>query len=534
MKTELTLDAEGIDRACEVANAFLLEARMSKREVIATRFSFENILLMWRQHYGDGVPATIRMGKRFGKPSLMISLRGERFDPRTIDTSGEKYAPIARTMLEASGFIPTYSYRGGYNIVFLTQPRPPLSSLTQIGIAAALGLVVSLLGSSLLREADLTYLLDKVVNPFFDVYLAMLTGLAGPLIFLTVAWGVCGVGDITALGRSGKSLVGRFMTNNALATLFACLVCIPLFALPTEGAQGSGDFFGDLIKLAIDLLPTNIVKAFADGNTSQIIILGVFVGIAALVLGNVCEGVRKGIEEFNVLAQFLMEQLCRFIPAFVFLMILSQVWSGTLMALLSAWLPLLLVTALVVVFFVLRVAYTSTRCHISPKKLLLALRPAMMLGLTTASSCAAFSSMVSRCQKDLGVDEEQTSFGVPMGMVLCEPPTIIMLVVLVLHSMKIYGLAANVTWYVSMALMCFLYSMVAPPVPGGMIACFGLLFAKLGIPAEALAMATAFSIIVDYVVTCFRVGSIMLDVFHTGCVIGSVDRSKFDGNESSI
>lgn len=39
------LDAEGIDRACEVANAFLLEARMSKREVIATRLSFENILL---------------------------------------------------------------------------------------------------------------------------------------------------------------------------------------------------------------------------------------------------------------------------------------------------------------------------------------------------------------------------------------------------------------------------------------------------------------------------------------------------------
>jgi Na+/H+-dicarboxylate symporter len=58
--------------------------------------------------------------------------------------------------------------------------------------------------------------------------------------------------------------------------------------------------------MLIDLLPTNVIKAFGDGNTSQIIILGVFVGIAALVLGNVCEGVRKGIEELNVLADYVV------------------------------------------------------------------------------------------------------------------------------------------------------------------------------------------------------------------------------------
>ncbi|MDO4796560.1 MAG: cation:dicarboxylase symporter family transporter [Coriobacteriales bacterium] len=529
MKEELLLDARGIERASAMVGTFLVETGMSKREAITGQYSFENVLLMWREHYGDGVPATIKAGKWFGKPSMSVAVRGERLDPRGIDTyNDDEYASFARSMLGASGFTPTYSYRGGYNIVTLTRPRPPLSSLAQILIAFLLGLAISLMGNFFLSQTDRTYALEKFVTPLFDVFLAMLGGLAGPLIFLTVAWGVCGIGDVTALGRSGKSLVGRFLRDNGLATLFACVVCIPFFSLSTQGVGDSGDFFGDLLQMIIDLLPTNVVGAFADGNTSQIIILGVFVGIAALVLGNACSGVRKGIEELNALAQFLMEQLCRLLPAFIFVMVLSQVWSGTFMTLLTAWLPFLLVIVLVVVFFGLRIAYTSLRFHIPIKKILMAVRPAMTLGLTTASSCAAFGAMVSGCRDELGVGEEQTSFGIPLGMVLCQPPTILMLVALMMHCMQMYGLGADLTWYVRMALLCFLYSMVAPPVPGGMIVCFGLMFAKLGIPAEALAMATAFSIVVDYVVTCFRVGSIMIGVFDSGCALGDVDRSTFE------
>ena len=128
--------------------------------------------------------------------------------------------------------------------------------------------------------------------------------------------------------------------------------------------------------------------------------------------------------------------------------------------------------------------------------------------------------------------EDQTSFGIPLGMMLAKPPTIIMLVVLMLHCMQTYNLGADLTWYVRMALMCFLYSMVAPPVPGGMIVCIGLLFGKLGIPNEAIALATAFSIIIDYIVTAFKTGNIMLGVFDMSCILGSVDRSKFEGSGS--
>ena len=528
MKMELPLSEKGIDRACEEVQSFLEKTGMSQREVLAGRLSFENLLVEWGHRYGEDVQAKIKLGNIHGKPGLRISVPGERYDLRDIETSSSEYAPIARATMEASGFIPAYDYLGGYNIVSFTRPRPPLSSLAQIVIAAVLGAAVALLGNMLISDEGRTYALNTFVTPLFNVYLAMLSGLAGPLIFFTVAWGVCGIGDVTTLGRSGKSLVLRLLRDNGLATAFACLISIPFFSLPDGDAQGGGDFVGDITQMILGLMPTNIIKAFADGNTSQIILLGIFVGFAALMLGNASKTLRKGIEELSALLQFLMEQLCRFIPAFIFVMVNLQVWSGNIASMLNMWVPILMVVALVIGFFTIRSIYTSVRFHIPLARLLTVLRPAMILGLTTASTCAALNKMVSGCTGELGVDEDQTSFGIPMGMILCKPDTIIMLVVLILHSMKTFGLGADITWYTLMGLMCFLYSMVTPPVPGGMIAIIGLLFGKLGIPNEALASATAFSIIIDYVLTAIKSGCIMLTVFDTACALGNADRSKFE------
>lgn len=76
MKIELPLDAEGINRACEEAGTFLSDTGLSKHEAVAGRLSFENVLLMWRNHFGDGVPVIMRAGKMLGKPSIMVAVRG--------------------------------------------------------------------------------------------------------------------------------------------------------------------------------------------------------------------------------------------------------------------------------------------------------------------------------------------------------------------------------------------------------------------------------------------------------------------------
>jgi Na+/H+-dicarboxylate symporter len=135
--------------------------------------------------------------------------------------------------------------------------------------------------------------------------------------------------------------------------------------------------------------------------------------------------------------------------------------------------------------------------------------------------------MMSACD-ELGVGKEQASLGVPLGIVLCQPSTCILIVVLMMYSAKTYGMGADAAWYASLVLSTFLYSVAAAPVPGGMLICYGLLFAELGIPAEALVCAAAIDVILDYVVTSGRIGGTILIVVDAARSMGAINKSKLE------
>ena len=92
--------------------------------------------------------------------------------------------------------------------------------------------------------------------------------------------------------------------------------------------------------------------------------------------------------------------------------------------------------------------------------------------------------------------------------------------------MNFYGVGADVSWYVHLAIVCMLYSMVIPPVPGGMVACLGLIVAEMGIPVQALGVLTALDIIIDYATTAADTTINVLNVLGAAHGLGDVDRAK--------
>lgn len=519
---EIVLDAEGIDEASEAVAAFLEgSTKFDHRGVLSARLAFENTLIRLREHFGEGTPATLIVSNRLGRPRLIVKVRGELFDPR----ESEGMTDWERSLLEGSGLRPSYAYRGGYNVVSILCPRAPMGSMVKLLAAVVLGVALSQAGM-MLPTGVRTGLLDGLVTPLFDTYVGMLSGVAGPMVFLSVAWGVCGIGDMAALGRSGKALISRFMGANLLATAMAILICIPVIKLPMGAAAGSGDVLSSITTMLLGLLPTNMVKPFVEGNTLQIIVLSIAVGVAALALGDLTKGIRTAIFQLNVLVQFLMEQLCRLLPAFIVVMIVSQTWSGTIGALLSSWLPILVVCVTCVLQLALLFVLTSFRCHIPLQKLVRVCTPALVLSFTTASSSAAFGTMVSACKDDLGVDDDQVSFGVPLGMVLCKPTMPILLMAIMLYSAQSFGVGANILWYVRLTMSCLLFAIAVPPVPGGMLACYSMMLAGLGIPVDALAICTALDMLMDTVSTSGNVGSLILEVVSAAEALGSVDHNS--------
>lgn len=518
---DIVLDLEGVDQASEAVGAFLADSKLDRRSQLSARLTFENALLRLREAFGDGCPAQLTTGNRLGKPRLTVKVHGKRFDPRELgEQSGWEHS-----LMEAAGLRPTYAYHGGYNIISISCPRPPMGSTMKAFVAIALGLVLSQIGLRF-PEAARTYIFTGLIEPLFDIYVKMLAGLAGPMVFLSVACGITGIGDMVALGRSGKAIMGRHLVANLVAVLLALAVSIPVFPLARGVTAGEEGALYSITNLFLGMLPTNFVGPFVENDTLQISVLSIAVGIAALALGDLTEGVRKALQELNMLVQFLMEQLCRLLPAFIVVMMISQSWSGTMGALLDSWFPIVVTVCVMALFLAVQLAVVSLRCGVSLVRLAKAISPALIISCLTASASASFGSMLSICEDDLGINEEQSSFGVPLGMVLCKPITTILLVMVMMYSAQAFGVKADALWYARLGISCLLYAVAVPPVPGGMLACYGILLASLGIPLDAVAVVTALDLLLDNLCASGNVGSAILQILLAADSLGAVDHQQ--------
>lgn len=518
---KIVLDLEGIDSASEAVEAFLAKSKLDRRSQLSARLTFENALLNLRDTFGDGYPAELAVGNRLGKPRLVVKVRGRRFDPRILGDEND----WAHSLMEAAGLRPSYAYNGGFNIISISCPRPPMGSTLKATIAIALGLLLSRAGF-LLPDATRESILTGLIQPLFDTYVKMLAGVAGPMVFLSVACGITGIGDMVALGRSGKTIMGRHLAINLVAVLVAFAVGIPVFHLAHGANAGEGGALYTITNLILGMVPTNFVEPVVENNTLQLAVLSIAVSIAALALGDLTEQVRKILQELNMLVQFLMEQLCRLLPAFIVVMMISQSWSGTMGALLSSWLPVLLFVGTILAFLAVLLLIASIRCKVPVMRLVKAVFPAATIAFVTASSSAAFGSMLSVCQDDLGINEEQSSFGVPLGMVLCKPIATIQLAIVLLYSAQAFGVQADAIWYLRLGISCLLYAIAIPPVPGGTLACYGIMLASLGIPLDAVAVVTALDLLLDNFCMGGNVSTVILEILLAANSLGAVDHER--------
>ena len=133
--------------------------------------------------------------------------------------------------------------------------------------------------------------------------------------------------------------------------------------------------------------------------------------------------------------------------------------------------------------------------------LLRKLLPTYLIGLTTASSSAALSTNLETCEKRLGISQKVTSFGVPLGQVVFKTGGAIGFLLMALGLAENYDVAVTLPWAVTAVLITGILAVAAAPVPGGYLPCYTVLMTQLGIPEEAIALAIAGNVILDFFMT---------------------------------
>ena len=228
-----------------------------------------------------------------------------------------------------------------------------------------------------------------MTDPLFTLILNLLRTISSPMIFLAICWGIFNIGDMTMMGRIGKKVIGRIAALSFLVSAGATVCLLWLFPLELSSGGAALSGFSTIYQIILDIVPSDIISPFLNGNTLQIIFLGAAVGIALLILGDRAAAVRTFIEQTNEVVQFLMEAIGDLIPLFVFFSLFALLGSDFGSELSGILKAIVITYALCPLMCLVFIGILAARRRVSFRLLVQKLLPALWKFLYTAISADA-------------------------------------------------------------------------------------------------------------------------------------------------
>lgn len=522
-----TLTDQTIDLLSGICVEALTEAEADRKDIIRIRLSLEEILGVWQRELGNA-EVFCRTGSRFGRQYIEFGVEGRQVN---VLEEGAGLLLSSRLLAQA-GLAFVYTYLNGVNRLTLNPSRKlHMGQMTQLSAAilsaVALGFLTRRLPAAVQEAAGM------VTGPLFSMILGLLRAISSPMIFLSVCGGIISIGDLSAVGRIGKQVTKRLVVSTfAVSVLTAVFICwlFPLTAGTSGNAAGG---LTEIYQMILNIVPSDLVSPFLNGNALQIIFLGVCTGAALLVLGDRVSAVQNFVVQANEVVQFLMSLIGKLIPLFVFLSIYNLLQSDFDMGfagIVKVFAIAVPGCALVAAVCLFRMAFRfKTPVAVMVRKLM----PTYLIGLSTASSAAAFATNLETCEKELGIPRRVVNFAIPLGQVIYKPGGVIGFLTVALCMAQFYGVAIAPVWLVTAVLAAGLLAMAAPPIPGGALTCYTVMFAQLGIPGEAIAVAVAINSILDFVMTAANLTCLQAETAFAAKELGVMETGKQRGEKGA-
>lgn len=515
------LSDKEIDICSEKVREFLKGQKLSNREITRYALTVEEILLKTSDVITETVSFTLSFGVRFFRPFINLSIDGK---PCNIFAQKDaEQSALGNSILKNLGLSPEYAYAGTENVYSFRIRKKSKNPFLPLIIALASAVCVGLLGL-MLPKGIYVGLYDNLLTPLHDTFLNVLGCIAGPMVFLSVAWGIYGIGDAATLKRVGKRMLLSYIGTVWLFAAALGLAALTAFRLHFASSGGNISEISSVFTIILGIIPDNIVSPFADGNTLQIIFFAVIIGIAMLFLGQKTNAVAKAVEQINYIVQFLVEFISKLVPFFIFIVLVRMIWSDSAQVFLKVIKLFIVFLCAVLIMVISMIIYTSIRNKVNPLVIVKKGLPVLLIAITTASSAASFGTNLNVCRKEYGIDKTIISFGIPLGMVTFKPTTAISYVCLSLFFAEMYGIEVSPSWLLIMIFSAGILALATPPIPGGAITAYTVLFSQLGIPSEAIAVALACDTLIDFIATGFDQYMLSFSILNQANRLGMVNK----------
>ena len=351
------------------------------------------------------------------------------------------------------------------------------------------------------------------IKPFGTIFINSLKLIAVPLILASLIKGVSDLKDLSKLSSMGGITISTYIFTTLMAVSIG-LIAVNLVkpgeyitqetreqlvsAYSTNANQkieaaNNQKSLGPLQPL-VDIVPSNFLSAASNNrNMLQVIFFAILFGISMILIPEKkSKPIKKFFDSLNDVILKIIDLIMLTAPYGVFALLAAIIVEAPSMDLFKA-LGLYSLTVLFGLFLLICIYILIVNVLIgkNPSYFLKGISPAQLLAFSTSSSAATLPVTMDRVQEHLDVEEEVSSFVLPIGATINMDGTCLYQAVAAVFIAQAFGLDLSLSAQLGIVSTATLASIGSAAVPGAGMVMLIIVLSQAGIPEIGLALIFA-------------------------------------------
>ena len=392
-----------------------------------------------------------------------------------------------------------------------------------------IGMIFGIIFGLLANNFGLVLFTQNWIKPFGVIFVNLLKLIAVPLVFASLVKG------ISSLSNTSKISVIGFKT--IIFYIFSTVISVTIGLILVNVIQ-PGDAFSEIAKndlkksystevvekinsaedvqggsplqFLVDIVPSNIIySATENKNMLQIIFFAIIFSISMIMLPKKNVKYVKGFfDGINDIILMIVDLIMKVSPYGVFALLSGLVVdfggsSNIFIALGMYSLTVVIGLLIMVLVFYPIILYLFT--DIKYLQFFKGISPAQMLAFSTSSSAATLPVTMERCEQELGVSKQISSFVLPLGATINMDGTSLYQAVAAVFIAQAFGYDLNFSDQLTIILTATLASIGSAAVPGAGMVMLVIVLSSVGINPQGIALIFAVDRILDMLRTVVNV-----------------------------
>ena len=397
-----------------------------------------------------------------------------------------------------------------------------------------IGLVLGLLYGMVAAQSGWGSFTTDWIAPFGTIFINLLKLIAMPLVLASLITGVASLSDLKKLSRIGGKTIGIYVGTTTVAVTIGLISVnmlkpgdkvpvdmkekLPLtYEKDAEKKAGTVQDVKDRgpLQPIVDMVPSNFINsASSNRNMLQVVFVAIFIGIGLIQIpsdkGKPVKDLFKSLTDVVIK---LVDIIMLMAPVGVFALIAQTINRvagdnpSQVIELLGA-LGYYMIAVILGLITHAAITYAGLMKFMTKMPLntfYKGLAPAQLLAFSTSSSGATLPVTMERCEEELGVSEEVSSFVLPLGATINMDGTALYQAVATVFIAQAMNISLDIGAQLTIVLTAVLASIGTAAVPGAGIVMLVIILEAVGVPSAGIALILGVDRILDMMRTTVNV-----------------------------